>query len=141
MSHTVDQLIERMERAAANGLPELVESGDGWRIRLVRDADQTGAGTQSPAAPLSDPHETEDASKALIISAPYAGLCHLASEPGAAPFIRPGDRIEIGQTMCVIEAMKVMVGIPAEISGIVDAVLVADGEMVEAQTPLVRVRA
>ncbi len=142
MSLEIDLLIQRMEWAAANGLSELVETHGGWRVRLRRDRSDEISGLRAATAAehSPDPPQPQDRSEAPTIAAPLAGLCHLAPDPGAAPFVKPGDRIEVGRTVCVIEAMKMMVGVASEVAGVVDAVLVSDGATVEAQTPLVRLR-
>jgi acetyl-CoA carboxylase biotin carboxyl carrier protein len=59
------------------------------------------------------------------------GTAYLAAEPGAAPFVKAGDRVNKGQTVLIIEAMKVMNPIQAPVSGTVKDILIADGQPVE----------
>ena len=80
-------------------------------------APATGLGTR-----LDDPG---------LISAPMVGVVYLAPQPGAAPFVRIGDPIEKGQTLLIIEAMKVMNQIRAPRAGRLARILVADAEPVE----------
>ena len=65
------------------------------------------------------------------VTAPMVGTAYLAPEPGAAPFIKPGDRVVEGQTVMIVEAMKVMNPIRAPQGGIVLEVKVTDGQPVE----------
>jgi acetyl-CoA carboxylase biotin carboxyl carrier protein len=59
------------------------------------------------------------------------GTCYLSSEPGGAPFVKVGDRVSKGQTILIIEAMKVMNPIPAPTAGTVREIAVEDGRPVE----------
>lgn len=73
------------------------------------------------------------------IRTPMVGTFYLAPEPGAAPFVQVGDRVEAGQTIGIVEAMKLMNPVPAERPGEVVDVLVGDGEPVEFGQGLVRI--
>lgn len=74
------------------------------------------------------------------ITSPMVGTFYEAPSPGEPPFIRPGDSVEVGQTVAIIEAMKIMNEIVADRPGVVDAVLVENGEAVEFGHPLFRLR-
>jgi acetyl-CoA carboxylase biotin carboxyl carrier protein len=65
------------------------------------------------------------------------GTVYLAAEPGAAPFVKPGDRVAEGQTLLIIEAMKVMNPIKSPRAGTVGQVLVGNSEPVEYGQPLI----
>jgi acetyl-CoA carboxylase biotin carboxyl carrier protein len=84
------------------------------------------------AAPAPTPAEHPGA-----VPSPMVGTAYLASEPGAAPFVKVGDSVAAGQTLMVVEAMKTFNPIPAPRDGKVTAVLVADGQPVEFGEPLV----
>ena len=71
-----------------------------------------------------------------LITAPLVGVAYLAAQPGAAPFVRVGDRIEKGQTLLIIEAMKVMNQIRAPRAGRLARILVTDADPVEYGAPL-----
>jgi acetyl-CoA carboxylase biotin carboxyl carrier protein len=75
------------------------------------------------------------------IVAPLVGTFYIAPEPGAAPFVRTGDRVEAGQTVGIVEAMKLLNPVSAEFGGEVVDVLVGDAEPVEFGQGLVRIRA
>jgi acetyl-CoA carboxylase biotin carboxyl carrier protein len=74
------------------------------------------------------------------VVSPMVGTFYVAPEPGAKPFVRQGDRVEAGQFIGIVEAMKLMNQIPTEWVGEVLEVLVKDGEPVEFDQPLVRLR-
>jgi len=70
------------------------------------------------------------------VNSPMVGTFYRAPSPEATPFVEVGQRVELGQTVCIIEAMKILNQIEAEISGIVTAVLVENGQPVEFDQPL-----
>jgi acetyl-CoA carboxylase biotin carboxyl carrier protein len=84
-----------------------------------------------PASPADDLH---------VIKSPIVGTFYAGSNPEAAPFVKVGDPVEIGQTVCIIEAMKLMNEIEAEISGEVAQILVENGQPVEYGEPLFALR-
>ena len=85
----------------------------------------------SPGAPA--PAAEQERARWKEIRSPIVGTFYKAPAPGADPFVRVGDRISSGQTLCIIEAMKVMNEIEAEISGVIKEVLVEDAMPVEAE--------
>jgi acetyl-CoA carboxylase biotin carboxyl carrier protein len=74
----------------------------------------------------------------LLITAPMIGTFYDSPSPGMPPFVVVGDAVQIGQPVGIIEAMKIMNEISADHSGIVEAVLVENGQPVEYGTPLLR---
>lgn len=84
-------------------------------------------------APL--PHD-EKSNGFIEITSPMVGTFYRAPSPDAPPFIQVGDRVAIGQTVCIIEAMKLMNDMPAEVSGKVVKILVDNGTTVEYGQPL-----
>ena len=73
------------------------------------------------------------------IKSPMVGTFYKAPEPGAEPYVKVGSRVAAGQTVCIIEAMKIMNEIEAEISGVVREISVEDTQPVEFGTVLYRV--
>lgn len=127
-----------------NGLTEIeLRHGD----RTLRLSRQTGGSvTVAAVAPVAaaapQPTATpaaEDAGDALAgaVPSPMVGTVYLGPEPDADPFVSVGDRVNEGDTLLIIEAMKVMNPIPAPRGGIVKAVLVEDAQPVEFGDPLV----
>lgn len=92
---------------------------------------------QSPATPAGTPPMAT--SKFVEIPSPVVGTFYRAPSPDEAAFVEVGDRITSGQTVCIIEAMKVMNEIEAEVSGQVVEILIENGEPVEYNQPLMRV--
>ncbi|MBK9692958.1 MAG: acetyl-CoA carboxylase biotin carboxyl carrier protein [Gemmatimonadetes bacterium] len=85
------------------------------------------------AAPAAAPSSLKD------VKSPMVGTFYKSPEPGAEAYVKVGSRISVGQTVCIIEAMKIMNEIEAEVSGVVKEVLVDDAQPVEFGTVLFRV--
>jgi acetyl-CoA carboxylase biotin carboxyl carrier protein len=124
------------------GLTEIEFETDDARIRV--NAGATGAVTAAPAAaPVAAPAAalapapaSADAPAVGSVSSPMVGTAYLSPEPSAAPFVKVGDRVAKGQTILIIEAMKVMNPIPAPHAGMVTQILIQDGQPVEFGEPL-----
>ena len=142
---------ELAELLHANALTEIeVEDGE-RRIRVKREPAAVIAGV--PAAPvggapaLTGPpvHAKEDIGAAPAeaevtgnaVKSPMVGTAYLSSEPSAAPFIEVGKPVKAGDTLLIVEAMKVMNPITAPEGGMVKKVLISDGQPVEFDQPLV----
>ncbi len=95
---------------------------DGGEVRLEN---------HSPAPTELDPPE-------VLITAPMIGTFYAAATPGAQPFVAEGDEVYVGQTIGIIEAMKIMNEIAADRAGVVEAILVGNGQPVEYGSPLMR---
>ena len=119
------------------GLSEIEFAEGEKRIRVTRPtAAQTvavqaaqvlaAAPVAAAAAPAGKP-----ASHPGAVTSPMVGTAYLAAEPGGTPFVRPGDVVKAGQTIMIIEAMKVMNPIKAPRGGTVAEVLVSDAQPVE----------
>lgn len=132
MAVTVKELISKMEWAASQGLRELTYTSGRTRVAISRSGRRPAATPAPKSSPAAPPSPAEDG-----IAAPLSGNCHLAPEPGAEPFISAGTSVSEGQTLCIIEAMKVMTPVPAPHAGTVAEILVSDGAPVEAGTLLV----
>jgi acetyl-CoA carboxylase biotin carboxyl carrier protein len=90
-----------------------------------------------PAASAAAPAEVAPASHPGAVKSPMVGTVYLSGEPGAKPFVAPGDSVREGETLVIVEAMKVMNPISAPRGGTVRQVLVVDGQPVEFDQPLV----
>jgi len=88
------------------------------------------------AAPAAQPAPAAEA-HVNAIKSPMVGTCYLAPEPGAAQFVNVGDSVKAGQTLLIVEAMKVMNPITAPAAGTVAAILVENGQPVEYDQPLI----
>jgi acetyl-CoA carboxylase biotin carboxyl carrier protein len=132
-----------------NGLSEFEMENDGLKIRLKKGASglvepmilETHPGAAAAAkaaasAPVKEPAKTPDAAPKNEIKSPMVGTFYSAPAPDAAPFVQIGSQIEIGQVICIIEAMKLMNEIKAEVRGKVVAINAANGDPVEFGQPL-----
>jgi len=108
-------------------------------VRLRRPApDHDGGELRLENQPLAS---IEPDSPEILITAPMIGTFYTAATPGAQPFVVEGDEVYIGQTIGIIEAMKIMNEIAADRTGVVEAVLVSNGQPVEYGSPLMRLAA
>jgi len=98
-----------------------------------------GSGAATAAAPAFAKSASAESSQVLVKS-PIVGTYYDAPAPGAAPFVRVGDAVEPGQVLCIIESMKLMNEIEAEVAGTVAAKLVENGRPVEYGEALFSVR-
>jgi len=84
-----------------------------------------------PAAPAPAPTVAEAEEDGYVVGAPMVGTFYSASSPGSPPFVQVGDKVSNGDTLCIIEAMKMMNQIDAEVAGTVKSIRVQNGEPVE----------
>ncbi len=84
-----------------------------------------------PPVAVTKPTAVESDDEGYSITAPMVGTFYASSSPGAAPFVQVGDRVKEGDTLCIIEAMKMMNQIEADVSGVVKSIRVQNGEPVE----------
>ncbi len=82
----------------------------------------------APAEPAANDAADEDG---YVVTAPMVGTYYAASSPGAAPYVQVGDRVSEGDTLCIIEAMKMMNQIEADVSGVIKSIRIQNGEPVE----------
>jgi len=97
--------------------------------------------TTTPAAEAaSESSVTESVAEGDLVESPLVGVAYLAAGPDKPNFVSVGDTVKKGQTLVIIEAMKVMNEIPAPKDGVVTEILVANEEMVEFGKGLVRIK-
>lgn len=125
------------------GLTEIEYEAGGHRIRVARSAAPAVAApvvvpqAVAPAAAGQPPAPgAAEAVPANAVTSPMVGTAYIAPEPGAAAFVSVGDSVKEGQTLLIIEAMKVMNQIPSPRAGKVTQILVEDGQPVEYGEPL-----
>ena len=135
---------ELAELLTANELTEIeVEDGD-RKIKVARDLRPIIGATHAAAPAAFGPAVDVPASAAAeelvsgeTVKSPMVGTAFLSPEPGAKPFVNVGDAVKAGDTLLIVEAMKVMNPISAPKGGLVKKVLVADAQPVEFDQPLV----
>ena len=134
---------ELAELLSANALTEIeVEDGD-RKIRVARQATAASAPIVAPPAPAPAAVPPTAAAPAPIeeisgetIKSPMVGTAFLSPEPGGKPFAEVGDAVKAGDTLLIVEAMKVMNPILAPSGGVVKKFMVSDGQPVEFDQPL-----
>ena len=131
-------LRELAKMLSDNDLTEIeVEDGD-RKIKVRREGAPMMAYAPAPqAAPAAAPAPAAPVVPADAVKSPMVGTVFLSPEPGAAPFISPGQAVKEGDTLMIIEAMKVMNPITAPKSGTIKQVMVSDAQPVEFDQPLV----
>jgi acetyl-CoA carboxylase biotin carboxyl carrier protein len=124
------------------GLTEIEFERDGQRVRVARQA-QTVAVAPSRAAAATDGSVPATVAAPLdpakhpgVVTSPMVGTAFVGAEPGARPFVEVGSRVEAGDTLLIVEAMKTMNQIPSPRGGTVIQVLIEDGQPVEYGEPL-----
>jgi acetyl-CoA carboxylase biotin carboxyl carrier protein len=148
---TIDEIRELLALFNESGVGELEIEREGERIR-IRKAGQVAEYQVSPAVPAAAPAQdtpaavesapatgVEDPGHTLVKS-PIVGTYYDAASPGSAPFVNVGDTVEQGQVLCIIESMKLMNEIEAEIAGVIAAKLVENGRPVEYGEALFSIR-
>jgi acetyl-CoA carboxylase biotin carboxyl carrier protein len=124
------------------GLSEIEYERDGQRVRVARHAQVAAAAPARPAAPADPPAPVAEtapldpAKHPGVITSPMVGTAYVGPEPGARPFVEVGSRVEAGDTLLIVEAMKTMNQIPSPRAGTVIQVLIEDGQPVEFGEPL-----
>ena len=115
-----------------------VVSAPGAGVSYVA-APPPAADSRAPAAPVN-PEPALAAAEPEVsghtVTSPMVGTFFSASSPGSRPFVNVGQRIEVGDTLCIIEAMKILNQVEADCTGVVSAVLVENGQPVEYGQPL-----
>ncbi len=92
------------------------------------------AAAAAASAPPAAEKPVED--EGVQVTAPMVGTFYSAASPGSPPFVQAGDKISVGDTLCILEAMKMMNQIEADKAGTIEAILVENGEPVEFDQPL-----
>jgi acetyl-CoA carboxylase biotin carboxyl carrier protein len=130
-------LIKRLEGSSVQRFA--VEAGD-TRIEIERGIPTGVPGTVPmavAAAPSEDGAGAGEVDDRHPIKAPLVGTFYRAGQPGADPFVKVGDVVEPGQTVAIVEAMKLMNQVTADVKGKVSEILVEDGQWVEFEQVLV----
>jgi len=133
----VQELADILESA---GLVELEYETEEVSIRLSRASSvaapvMTAAPVAAPAAPAASPAPSDAPVDAAnhpgAVTSPMVGTAYLAPEPGASDFVKEGDNVKEGQTLLIIEAMKVMNPITAPKAGVVKSIIISNAQPVE----------
>ena len=129
----LQQLYSLMDRFGASGLTALEWEHQGERVALRKEA-VVSVPSGAPAAPAEREEQSE------VVSAPLVGVFYAASAPEESPYVTAGTQVKKGDTLCLIEAMKMMSEVPAPADCVVEEILARDGEAVGMGAPLFRIR-
>ena len=139
----VKKLIELLEES---GIAEIEIHEGEESVRISRYAANAPAAPiqqfaapapAAAAAPAAEPESVECAISGHTVNAPMVGTFYTAASPGAPVFCKVGDSVSEGDTVCIIEAMKILNQIEADKSGVVKAILVENAQPVEFGQPLI----
>ena len=150
-----DQLHRLLETLGESDIQEFRLEGDDFRLEIRRNL--PGQAVMAPVMPVAapaaapapavdvsagspPPAATSSRSDLLEVTAPMVGTFYRAPAPGEPPFAEIGSRIKVGQTICILEAMKLMNELESEVSGEVVEILVDNGTPVEFGQVLMRVK-
>ena len=150
MKLTLEQVYELMDKLVSTGLGEVEIEAEGVKVKLkakepkqqVVQAVSAAPAVSAAAAPApaaAAPSEEKELS-GKIIKSPIVGTFYQASAPDKEPFVRVGDIVRKGDVVFIIESMKLMNEVVAENDGIIEAICVENGQLVEYGTELFRIK-
>ena len=149
-----EQLHRLLEALGESDIQEFRLEGDDFRLEIRRNLPAQAVmapvmpapvAAAAPVAASAEPASAPPASTAtrsdlLEVTAPMVGTCYRAPAPGEPPFVEVGTRINVGQAVCILEAMKLMNELESEVGGEVVEILVDNGTPVEFGQVLMRVK-
>ena len=154
-----DQLHKLLDALGESDIQEFRLEGDDFRLEVRRNLPVTAVAapvvpvaqaaapvpvvdvpSQGESAPAAPPAAAGSRSDLVDVTAPMVGTFYTAPAPGEPPFVEIGNRINAGQTICILEAMKLMNELEAEVAGEVVEILVDNGTPVEFGQVLMRVK-
>lgn len=133
----MDHLIKLIETVSHSNLSKFEYEEEGVRIQMEKPE-----AVQVTAAPVFEEAaaDREETAGDNIVTCPLVGIFYTAPEEGAEPFVKVGDTVKKGQTLAIVEAMKLMNEIESEFDGVVTEVLAGNGQAVEFGQELFRIR-
>jgi acetyl-CoA carboxylase biotin carboxyl carrier protein len=145
----IKDLREIVDFLEQRGIAEFELDEDGRRIRIIRGqvvGPVAAAATHQPATPPHAPvapapaaapaPASAEPADGILVKSPIVGTFYRSSDPNAAPFVSVGDQVKPGQVLCIIEAMKLMNEIEAEVAGEIAKVFPQNGQPVQFGEPL-----
>ena len=146
---TIEEIKELLRIFNESGVGELELQRGKDLLRIRKSADPAAPAAPAAAAYVVNPPVAAapdakaaevSASNETLVKSPIVGTYYESPSPGSAAFVKVGDPVEPGQVLCIIESMKLMNEIEAEVSGVVSAKLVENGRPVEYGTALFSIR-
>lgn len=128
---TPETLFQLLKEFEAGSITRLEYAEGDCRLALEKATAPVAAVAAAPVA-VAAPAEAApaEAESACTVDAPLVGTFYAAPDPSSPAFVKPGDTVKKGQTMCIVEAMKMINEVPAPFDCVVEKCLVADGELV-----------
>ncbi len=144
---TLDEIRELISLATETGVAELeVQRGDN-RVRIALTSGRAlsspapqPTAIQAPAAPVPAPVPAKPDPSVVLVKSPIVGTFYESSSPSGPPFVRVGESVQPGKVLCIIESMKLMNEIEAEVAGVIESKLVPNGQPVEYGEALFAIR-
>ena len=153
MSLSYKEVAEILQIIDASSCEEVVLELENTRLVVRRGGASSETGTSAPAAKRAAPVERESAPAApnqvaapavapgsdahgVVVKSPMAGTFYSRPSPDEAAFVDEGEKVKAGDTLCLIEVMKLYTTIEASVDGIVESILAEDGNLVEFDQPL-----
>ena len=149
----LEELRRLLSLLHAENIAEFEQESEGTRIKIVRthampspsfvaahNVIATDARTQAPAALPPSSSASAPPETCVEVTSPFVGTFYRAANPDSPPFVEVGASVRTGQTLCIVEAMKLMNEIEAEASGTVVEILVQNGKSVEFGQKLFRIK-
>ncbi|WP_130871064.1 acetyl-CoA carboxylase biotin carboxyl carrier protein [Intestinimonas massiliensis (ex Afouda et al. 2020)] len=137
---TNQEIFELMARFDASTITSFKLTTKDTTLELGKGVAAPAAAPVLSAAPAPSPAAAPAQPEGLCITAPLVGTFYAASAPDAEPFVKAGDHVKKGQTVCLMEAMKMMNEVQAPCDCVIEAVLQEDGALVSFGDPLIRYR-
>jgi len=150
---TLEEIKQLIDLVNQSGIAELELERGGNRVRIRRSSNSmpqefvlhappaaTPAAVSPMVTEMVNPTAVTADGNLTLVKAPIVGTFYESPSPGAPPFVKPGDHVQQGQVLCIIESMKLMNEIEAEQSGVIVARLVENGRPVEYGEALFSIR-
>ncbi len=134
-----DDVIELMKHMRQQGITLMETEADGSYLRLERGRPDPADPADLEAQSQAPDARARDDDRERVITAPIVGVFYAAPSPEADPYVSVGSLVQAGQTVCIIEAMKLMNDVTCQLSGRISALYVSNGDRVEYGQPLMKV--
>jgi biotin carboxyl carrier protein len=135
-----NELYRLLEWFENSGLTELAVEESGWKAAMKKEPPGREGAPETNPPPAPPPPPAGGEPEPGMIASPMVGVFYRSPAADAPPFVEVGSRVERGDPLCILEAMKVMNTLEAEFGGEVIEVLAENGSLVEYGTPLFKVR-
>jgi acetyl-CoA carboxylase biotin carboxyl carrier protein len=135
----LDKIKTLIDFVGQSRISELSVTENGTTVRISHYTRPQDAIVTARAVDRKDGVADAQKPSAITVSAPMFGILHRAPNPGATPFVAVGDQVDVGQSLFIIEAMKVFNTITAETAGKIVRILVEDGQEVDTGQPMLEI--